>query len=281
MTENEKPRRPKDSPADIALQREASMASMAIGVGLTHMRRYDSTQSGFFYSGLSLITAGLERLLKLILIYDYRLQNAGAFPSNNRIRAHGHNIDVLIKEAKDIARRHGLDSCVAELESDIIYQTITENLTDYAQIARYYNLDYLSGRQQAGTEPLARWDAEVCSIIANRHYHPGPKKLASLRELGAAADDLPFLVWSMTEDATPVETFTDMLLHHDAARVKQKYSMYYLYVLIRALCVLLTQLELKGNFYPFLREFFVVFRNPDRAYILRKRSWNPYPPYYF
>jgi hypothetical protein len=59
------------------------------------------------------------------------------------------------------------------------------------------------------------------------------------------------------------------------------YSMYYLYVLIRSLCVLLTQLEFKGNFYPFLREFFVVFRNPDTAYVLRKKSWNPYPPHYF
>jgi hypothetical protein len=29
--------------------REASMASMALGIGLTQIRRYDFTQSGFFY----------------------------------------------------------------------------------------------------------------------------------------------------------------------------------------------------------------------------------------
>ena len=62
---------------------------------------------------------------------------------------------------------------------------------------------------------------------------------------------------------------------------KQKYSMYYLYILIRYLSQLLQFLEEKGEFYPFLREFFMIFMVEKREEIIRKKSWNPFPPYKF
>jgi hypothetical protein len=129
------------SDAELALLREASMASMSIGVGLTHVRRYDFAQSGFFYSGLFSMATGIERLLKLILIYDHRLNHDGSFPNNRQLKACGHDISGLVSRAVEIAARHELPFCADVFESDPIYPTIIENLSDFARQARYHNLD--------------------------------------------------------------------------------------------------------------------------------------------
>jgi hypothetical protein len=86
MARDRQPQHAVSSDAELALLREASMASMSIGVGLTHIRRYDFTQPGYFYSGLFSMTTGIERLLKLILIYDHRLNHHGSFPSNRHLK---------------------------------------------------------------------------------------------------------------------------------------------------------------------------------------------------
>jgi hypothetical protein len=192
----------------------------------------------------------------------------------------GHDLSRLVSKATEIAERHEFPSCARVFGSDPIYQTIIQNLTDFARPARYYNLDYLSGQRQSGLEPLKRWDSEVCNEIVRRHYRPRRDRIAEIEAMGAMLDR-DATVWSMAEDGEAVDTVTDLLLRKDAARVKQKYSMYYLYVVVRELCDLCAELEWQGRFYPYLREFFVVFRNPDRSWILRKKSWNPHAPFHF
>jgi hypothetical protein len=120
----------------------------------------------------------------------------------------------------------------------------------------------------------------VCDEIVRRHYRPRRDRIAEIEAIGKMMDR-DAIVWSMAEDGEAIHTVTDLLFRKDAARVKQKYSMYYLYVLVRELCELCAELECKGRFYPFLREFFVVFRNPSRSWILRKKSWNPHAPFHF
>jgi hypothetical protein len=56
---------------------------------------------------------------------------------------------------------------------------------------------------------------------------------------------------------------------------KQKYSMYYLYVLARILSELLADLEYKGGYFPYLREFFWVFMLDDKRRVLAKKTWSP------
>jgi hypothetical protein len=75
------------------------MASMSIGLGLTNLRRYNFNQAGLFYSSLYLITTGLERLLKIIIIYDHRINNCGKFPNNSQLKNFGHNIGELFVQS--------------------------------------------------------------------------------------------------------------------------------------------------------------------------------------
>ena len=38
--------------SDLLLKREASLAAMSLGIGLTHIGKYNYAATGFFYSGL-------------------------------------------------------------------------------------------------------------------------------------------------------------------------------------------------------------------------------------
>jgi hypothetical protein len=261
--------------------REASMASMALGIGLTQIRRYDFTQPGFFYSGLYSITTGIERLLKIILIYDYRIRNDGKFPDNSQLKGFSHNLFDMWCRAVEINEKYGFQSDDASIfETDNLYEKIIRLLSDFAFQTRYYNLDYLTGKQQSNGEPLERWDKEICAMILDRHYKPQKRDIAVIKKLAEMMENY-VLIRQVAEDSTAIENLADFMLLGRTVLIKQKYSMYYLYVIVRFLSKLCTELEFHGDFFPFLREFFMIFRNPEKDEILRKKSWNPHAPYRF
>lgn len=256
-----------------ALSREASMSSMAIGIGLTHIRKYDFMQMGFFYSGLLSFTSGIERLAKLILIYDYRLDNDDAFPSDDYVRRYRHRLVDLIKKVREINAHQSVNLEDSFFDNDPLYQRLLSFINDFAIRARYYNLDYLTGKKQSGAEPLARWDEEICTEIVRRHYRPNRKRIALKQEVERIEEIMS--VRAALEDGTMISDVAALLEHSDLIPTKQKYSMYYLYTIARFLSNLCATLERKGHFYPYLEEFFIKFMIPDRRYILGKRTWIP------
>lgn len=264
----------KELPVNIALMREASMSSMAIGTGLTHIRQYDFTCTGFFYSGVLSFTSGVERLLKIILIYDYRLNNGDAFPNNGYLKALSHRLDSLLTKAREINKNQSLNVNDSFFDQDSLYQRLVSFLSDFAVQARYYNLDYLTGKQQTGTEPLARWDQEICAEIIKRHYRPNQRRLEYKRQLVNGVEDV-FSIRHIREDGSRINNVAALIMHEDTISTKQKHSMYYLYTVARFLGRLCAKLENKGGFYPYLQEFFALFINDDKSYILGKRNWIP------
>lgn len=265
---------------EILLVREASMASMSIGIGLTHIRKYDFVQPGFFYSSLYSITTGIERLMKLILIYRYRVENSDKFPNNGQLKAFGHNISDLFSLSLSINSQFGFKNEDDLFKKDILYGIILNFLSDFATQSRYYNLDTLTGRQQHNEEPLKRWDKDVNSVILQRHYKPRKEKLEQIKAIAAMAENATFVKFS-DDSGNDVGSLKQFYLKGDQVTTKQKYSMYYIYVIVRFLSNLLADLQHEGRLYPVLQEFFVVFRNIDKSYILNKKSWNPNAPYYF
>lgn len=253
------------------------MSSMAIGIGLTHIRKYSYVQKGFFYSGLLSFTSGIERLGKIILIYDYRLDHNDDFPNNKHIRNYSHKLEKLIGETRKINARQAINLDDAFFDSDLLYRRLFSFLADFADQARYYDLDYLTGKKQSSAEPLARWDKEICSEIIRRHYRPNRKRVALKQELAKRMESETSTSVSYTrEDGTEIENVAELFAHDDLVPIKQKYSMCYLYIIARFLSTLCIKLEHKGDFLPpFLEEFFGIFMNPDPQYVLRKRTWIP------
>jgi hypothetical protein len=270
-----------DIQSQLLLTREASMASMSLGIGLTLLRKYDFAQPGFFFTSLYSITTGIERLLKLILIYDHRLNNNNRLPDNKYLKGFGHQLKPLYRKAIEINRQHQIKNDDSFYFKDDIYDKIVTFLSDFAMQSRYYNLDALTGRQQSSNiEPLTRWNDEINSLILERHYKPKEKDIKGLKMLSNFMEDFS-LVMHTDESGRAINTVKDLLISGDAVTTKQKYSMYYIYVAIRFIAELFISLEYCGNFFPCLREFFILFNNNSKTEILRKKSWNPNPPYKF
>jgi len=265
---------------DILLSREASMSAMAVGQGLTSLRKYDFGQTGYFYSSLLQLTTGIERLLKIIIIYKHRL-NHNRFPDNKELRNYGHNLNELFSHSVEIAEEFECSKFIIRSPEKLLCNNIIILLSDFAMQARYYNLDILTGRQHRNNiEPLARWENEINSLIIEKHFRPRKSTIAQWEKVIEALEDKSS-VRHTSESGEEINSFREMAQHGMKANTKQKYSMYYVYIIIRYLSNLLKTLEYKGQFYPFLREFFIIFMIENRGEILRKKSWNPLPPYKF
>lgn len=276
-----RPKQMAENQQEILLLREASMAAMSIGHGLTQLRKYDFGQAGLFYSSLLQLTSGIERLLKLIVIYAHRLSHSGSFPNNKELKNYGHNLEELFSKSLVIAKDFGCENLSLFYSQDEIVNKILILLSDFALQARYYNLDTLTGRQQRnGIEPLSRWETEINNIILKRHFRPRKETIAQWKYIIKELEGNSY-TQHITENGLEINSFRGLANHGMLVPTKQKYSMYYVYTIIRYLCQLLKFLECKGNYYPYLRENFVIFEVEERNYILQKKSWNPLPPYKF
>jgi hypothetical protein len=266
---------------EVALGREAALSSMTIGIGLTQIRRYDFTAAGMFYSGLYSFVTGLERILKLIFIYDHRLANGGAFPTNDVLKKKiSHNLKSLIETALEINQRRALGVDDTFLTQDPLGLVIVNLLTDFAFQARYYNLDTMTGAVPVGIEPLARWEREVNREILTRHHKPKRGRTEELALIAHSLAQFSFIKHT-ADDGSEISTASEFVALGDRVSVKQKYSMYYLYLVSRFAAEVLRELEFQGNAFPALHEYFAVFTNSDKRYILGRKSWNPAPPYRF
>ena len=271
---------PLGSQLDISLTREASLASMSLGIGLTHLGKYSFAAPGFFFHGMLSLGAGIERTLKLILIYDFRLNNKGAFPTDGHLKKFSHRLEDLVDVAVDIEKRHGISTGMKILVDEPLTRIILANVGDFAVRTRYYNLDLIGGKQQAGLEPLHRWDQEVGRVIISRHHRPKKGRTALLQKIAGAIEPHARVMFT-AEDGTGISDVASLMMQNELTRVKRKYSMFYSFLLVRGICDVLRELEYKGNFFPCLREFFAVFNQTDKNFILSRKTWNPMPPYHF
>ncbi len=265
---------------EVLLLREASMASMSIGIGLTHIRKCDFVQPGFFYSGFYSYTTGIERLMKLIVICNYRVQNSDRFPNNKQLKAFGHNLTDLFQYSLKIQKELDLSIDAKRFYDDPLYEKIIEFLSDFATQSRYYNLDILTGGNQNTLEPYHRWNTEISSTIIQRHYRKNNDVFKAKMDIAEKVDVDTFTLMH-DEDGNEIKDLKTFFATGDSIPTKQRYSMFYLYEISRFLNEILRDLHYKGNLYPILPEFFAIFRNDNKTDVLNKKSWNPNPPYRF
>jgi len=257
------------------LGRECALSAMSIGQGLTLIRKYDFVKHAYGTQAFFMLSLGIERLLKVILIYNHRRKYSNDFPNNAELKKYGHKIKPLYENALLISEEIGITELSQELISDPIFEQIIEFLTKFSNTSRYYNLDILTGSSNNSDEPLRMWNKEINKIIVRRHYRHNDNNANSIIELtGAIGNDI--LVRFDNEEGKTIDNLRDFYLEGMTATVKQKYGMFYLYSIVRFLSNLLWHLD--KNYYPMVSEYFVIFRNPDNAYVKGRKTWNPYEP---
>src|SRR5690348_13098680 len=91
-----------------ALAREAGLAAEHIAIGTTALGRANYAAPAYYAQALFALSIGFERSIKLALVVDHALDNAGEFPQNEQIRAYGHDLRKLMRQAEAVATKHGV-----------------------------------------------------------------------------------------------------------------------------------------------------------------------------
>ena len=259
------------------LRREAGLAAMALGEGLTALQKADFVKFAHAQHAFFSLSIGLERLLKLTLIYEYRRINDGQFPDNNYLRDFGHNIKDLFSSTVSIANTLGCAGYHSDVVNDDICSGIIGFLSDFAVKTRYYNLDVLTGRSHNNhPEPLKGWNSIVHAQIIDKHYKADKQKIKAIHDITESIGD-NFLVYQSDWDGSPIQSLEDFYLEGQKVNVCRKYSAFYTYKIVRFLSLLLNVIEGHEQF-PNISEFFMIFRCDDDKYVLGRKRWNIYQP---
>lgn len=127
------------------LANEANLTASLLGNGLNALRKADLYNKGLYYQAFFSLSIGIERLLKIIIINEYRVNHEGAFPTDINPRKFGHD---LIKLCEYIGIR---------FENNPLHVKIIGFLNDFAKRSRYYNIDSMMNTSIEYEDPLSDW----------------------------------------------------------------------------------------------------------------------------
>lgn len=250
---------------------------MNLGVGLTFMRKYDFALLGYIYQSFFSLSVGLERLCKLILLYEYFMRK-GHNPPSNYLKSKGHVLTSLFSEAASLAPQYGCEKYFLKFKPETVYDLILNNLSDFATCNRYFHLNKLSGYQHS-EDPVMRWDKEVNEYIINKHFHKNTPRNNAMIEIAEKISDFS-TVLHHDERGKEILNFKDLMEASLKVETKQKYSMFYTFCLVKALCQLQYEQYFVLSSDACLYEFFTIFRTEEKR-ALKLKTWNPHPPYKF
>ncbi|MES2381002.1 MAG: hypothetical protein V4538_08170 [Bacteroidota bacterium] len=258
------------------LSKEAALSSMNLGVGLTFLRRHNFTQIGFIYQSFFSLSVGLERLMKLILVYEHIYVN-DTYPKQENIKNFGHNLTQLFLKVRELSTKYSADRHFNSIDEQDLCITILQNLSDFAKQNRYSHLNQLTGNNTTD-DPLIRWETEIGAVIVNRYYRPTKNDRVMTALASVVAENS--IVRHTSESDNDITDYNQLTKNGLHAETKQKYGQYFTFMIIKALCELQINQSYQSQTNIALHEFFTTFR-VEPNYALKRKSWNPYSPYKF
>lgn len=263
----------------VLLQQEAFLTHGSLSTGLTALRNATFPDKSPFYSGFFNTSIAMERLMKLVVVTDYMLQNAFSVPSKKDLRLYGHDLVTLYSSCVAVAAFHRIAGVVVPLPNSI-ESKILSFLSEFAEHSRYYNLDALATVPSSYNDPLAGWEA-----ILNEVLNLDVPQLKIRTEVNKAmvthnlmADSIHAIQHGMDGRLLPLEQVFTLPVKHALAT---PYTMVRVFRLLSPLLKVVDELGHKGfygsprnvgPYIPLLGEFFVYFRGSDFE-IRRKKRW--------
>ncbi len=248
---------------------EAATASGLIGSGLTLLRKMDFTKPTYQSQAFFSLSIGLERMMKLIVIYDYRTLNNNQFPDDKYLRkSYMHNLGKLFAKCEAISAPYNIEFKI--VLNDPIYKKIIAILSEFSNQSRYYNLNYLSGNN-FGEDCLQLWENEVNKEIMRRHCNAEEEDFKEDENI--TINEVDSIDQRMQKST--IINFRNWYKNGKFFDEKAKYSMYYVYNIVHFLTNVLYELSAQ-KLIPFIHEHFRLFLNTDQNFILDRRIWDNY-----
>lgn len=263
-------------PSFILLQQEGHMLSSCLSSGLTDLRAAHVHNKGGIYSSLFNLSIGIERLLKAIVIMEHMLNNKLTVPTKKQLKAYGHNINDLYDTCKSIADKRNVKLRDRNALNNI-NQDILNLLNDYANTARYHNLDSLS-QSHSNKDPLEHWGEIMIAILYKDVSENQRTKIIS--QASAIANAIGGITMTVRQglDKRSLTTEESLVLPalHDQST---KHAVLRVITILTPFRELISTLSheaygLGGSQPPFpqMHEF-IEWMWDDRQYVLRKKKW--------
>lgn len=265
-----------------AVQSEAQIAATQVAHGVTMLGRANHAQIGFYTQAFFGLSIGFERMGKLIFLAAHAIQHRGIFPSDQDLRAIGHDIASLLSKCEEIGAKLEQDRPFKERPANSIHRAIEEVLSLFARKLRYYNLNYLAGSSAGQDDPIALWWQKVAVLICDKHYSMRQRKVddrnGQLLDQRFADNTFCF---HTGEDGNSINSLQLMYTRGRATQVVQKYGRLYVLQIARWLASILFELAHQGAYVhrikPLLgiEEPFAIFHNEDN-YLKERKTWSIY-----
>lgn len=265
-----------------AVLREAQLAAGLIGSGVTALGKATHSTVGRYHEAFFGLSIGIERLCKLLYIADYAIEHEGTFPSFDRLKNQGHDLDGLLNTCEEIGGRVDATRPFCERPSTAIHQGIVHVLSDFATSTRYYNLDYLTKPSTQHVDPVAAWWSEVGEPICELHYSGKNRQRDEMQAaiMGADLGKISTVVHT-TETGEPINTVSELMKRNGSNIVVQKYGRLYTLQIVRWLALIAFQLSHTGGYERRIAGLFcfheplTMFHNEDR-YLRERKTWPLY-----
>lgn len=259
------------------LSQEGHLTKSSLLAGLDAIRRanIDDYGRGFFYSGLFELSIGFERLMKIVVILQHKLENNNVNPTDKQLSKYGHNINKLYEACCVIAEKHDIEMICDDNQKEII-----NVISAFGTGSRYYNLNQLA-KKSHHEDPLKMWSEVINSHI----WCLKPKTREKLEENAFNYVDKNGLA-SVWYSGRNIDGELMMISeYHYLYHATEKANFHIVWSLISLMSPFYSLLEKLSNdlheladllgvtqTVPYMYEFFPFFLTPKNL-VLQRKSW--------
>ena len=210
---------------------EGSLTLATLAEGLDCLRKANIYKKGLYYQAFLSLSIGIERLLKIIIIYEYRIENNGKFPENKYLKEIGHDLYKMFKIV------------LPKLLEDDMYNLVINFLNNFAQNTRYYNLDILTGKNVNLLNPLEEWK-NIEDYIWKK-YNNNTKTIKSDLDNSSIINYINEHSYILFFDmkGNQINNFKDVIDENKMNDIIQGYNVLVFYKIIKLLARILSDLE--------------------------------------
>jgi hypothetical protein len=260
------------------LSQEGSLTQTALLTGLDFLSKADHDNKGGFYTAFFQLSIGLERLMKIAVILDYKVHNELKNPTNADLRCIGHGLINAYEKCKQLASDRGMNMS-GWFDAGRIEHDILQFLSEFSTGARYYNLNQLAGTKKHD-DPLAQWSV-LHKRVADTYISFARQEKINMKAV-AHCDKFGLYGWERGIDGQWRAT-VDITFLHALFKNANRYCVWTMIRIMRPFYFLLSALckenhtleERKGMqeiIVPYMYEFFPFFLC-DRSTSTSRKNW--------
>lgn len=145
---------------DLLVLCELEISEKLIRSGLGEVQNL-SWKNDAYFKPMQLLSQGIERFMKIYICLAYHAAN-GCYPNTQFVKSLNHNLnklkELIVTDYFDSTSRSILGADKQSLLNDKDMNKVLDILSNFGIGGRYYNLDYITGRNKLPMNAIDQWE---------------------------------------------------------------------------------------------------------------------------